>query len=324
MFHIPYMKYHLELLLIDQLRLLPFSGSTLRGAFGYILKDTVCIHTNTGMRNCDTCIINQSCYYTNIFETQHQHVVDNPSMVTNYLPHPFIFEPPLSLNSTVYKSGDILPLNLIILGKPQQLLPYFVHTFERMGKSGLGYQRAKFVLQSVSINMGSKNEVIYQYQDKRLRCNYPISNTLETIQNANQRNISKINIKLQTPLRVKSKGRFVHDITFKLLIKNILRRLTTLGQAYGQSDITNVEVHRLLKEAEQIVVGERNTKWFDYQRYSTRQKQTMLLGGLIGNIGFSGDITPFYPYFKAAQILHVGKNTSFGLGKYLIKTVTGG
>ena len=307
---------------MDELRLLPFSGSTIRGAFGYVLKDTVCIHTNPGMRKCDTCIINQSCYYTNIFETQHQHVAENPQMISNHVPHPFVLEPPLSLNPPVYKPGDYLPLNLIILGNPKQLLPYFVHTFERMGKTGLGRKRAKFVLHSVSINMDHQNGVIYQQPEKHLRSNYTVYNTRDEMQS--NRRVSKMGIKLQTPLRIKYGGRFVRELTFQLLVKNILRRLTTLAQAYGKSAINKADVQQLLNKTGKIVSEEQNTKCFDYQRCSTRQKQTMLLGGLIGNIGFSGHLTPFYPFLKTAEILHVGKNTSFGLGKYSIENVTGG
>jgi CRISPR/Cas system endoribonuclease Cas6 (RAMP superfamily) len=44
----------------------------------------------------------------------------------------------------------------------------------------------------------------------------------------------------------------------------------------------------------------------------------MKLGGLIGDITFEGNITPFLPFLTLGRYIHVGKGTSFGLGKYEI------
>ena len=46
----------------------------------------------------------------------------------------------------------------------------------------------------------------------------------------------------------------------------------------------------------------------------------MKMGGFIGDITFEGNIEPFMPFIKAGEILHVGKGTGFGLGKYRIVT----
>ena len=42
---------------------------------------------------------------------------------------------------------------------------------------------------------------------------------------------------------------------------------------------------------------------------------TMQLRGLVGSIGFSGDLTPLVPFFRMAEVTHVGKGTSYGLGR---------
>ena len=70
--------------------------------------------------------------------------------------------------------------------------------------------------------------------------------------------------------------------------------------------------------ASKIKVKERNTKWHDWERYSARQDTRMKMGGFIGNISFEGDLGEFMPFIKTGEIIHVGKGTSFGLGKYEI------
>ncbi|HIR14809.1 MAG TPA: CRISPR system precrRNA processing endoribonuclease RAMP protein Cas6 [Candidatus Choladousia intestinavium] len=41
----------------------------------------------------------------------------------------------------------------------------------------------------------------------------------------------------------------------------------------------------------------------------------MDFSGLIGTIEYEGDLTPFAPWLNAAQKLHIGRNTTFGLGE---------
>jgi len=46
----------------------------------------------------------------------------------------------------------------------------------------------------------------------------------------------------------------------------------------------------------------------------------MMLGGLIGTIDVSGTFSQFeIKLLEAAEIFHIGKNSSFGLGKIKIK-----
>ncbi len=70
--------------------------------------------------------------------------------------------------------------------------------------------------------------------------------------------------------------------------------------------------------AKGVAIKESTLKWYDWERYSTRQDTRMKMGGFVGEITFEGNIEPFMPLLKAGEILHVGKGTSFGLGKYEI------
>ncbi|RLB08587.1 MAG: CRISPR-associated protein Cas6, partial [Deltaproteobacteria bacterium] len=50
-------------------------------------------------------------------------------------------------------------------------------------------------------------------------------------------------------------------------------------------------------------------------RYSNRQESKMFMGGIIGSITYEGELDEFYPLLKFCQEVHIGKATSFGLGK---------
>jgi len=42
------------------------------------------------------------------------------------------------------------------------------------------------------------------------------------------------------------------------------------------------------------------------------------MGGFVGEITFEGHIEPFMPLIEAGEVLHLGKGTGFGLGKYFL------
>lgn len=54
--------------------------------------------------------------------------------------------------------------------------------------------------------------------------------------------------------------------------------------------------------------------WRDWQRWSNRQERKMTLGGFVGTVDLEGDLRPFVPLLRTAEVLHVGKGATFGLG----------
>jgi len=39
----------------------------------------------------------------------------------------------------------------------------------------------------------------------------------------------------------------------------------------------------------------------------------------VDDIAYKGNMAPFFPMIRVGEILHMGKGTSFGLGRYEIK-----
>jgi len=74
----------------------------------------------------------------------------------------------------------------------------------------------------------------------------------------------------------------------------------------------------LINKAQAVKATEKNLRWYDWERYSARQETRIKMGGFVGKITFSGDLTPFRPYLLLGEYVHVGKGSTFGLGKYEI------
>jgi hypothetical protein len=60
-------------------------------------------------------------------------------------------------------------------------------------------------------------------------------------------------------------------------------------------------------------------QWKDWTRFSSRQDQEMTLGGVIGEWTLLGDLGELLPWFWLGQWLHVGKNATMGMGRYLLR-----
>ncbi|MBF0232997.1 MAG: CRISPR system precrRNA processing endoribonuclease RAMP protein Cas6 [Desulfamplus sp.] len=124
----------------------------------------------------------------------------------------------------------------------------------------------------------------------------------------------KILMEIHTPLRIISRQVPVARLPFTLLLRNIIRRTTSLLNVYGDGE-PDMDYAGLVALSEKISISANSLKWFDWKRYSSTQDKKMFMGGLVGKIEYQGDFTPFLPFMKMAEKVHVGKNTAFGLGK---------
>ena len=78
-------------------------------------------------------------------------------------------------------------------------------------------------------------------------------------------------------------------------------------------------MRELIQAAASVGVRESRLRWRDWRRFSTRQKAEMKLGGLVGEVTYEGELAPFLPFLRAGELTHVGKGTSFGLGRYILR-----
>ena len=70
------------------------------------------------------------------------------------------------------------------------------------------------------------------------------------------------------------------------------------------------------------LTAQRDLRWHDWTRYSSRQQQEMTLGGVLGQWTLNGSsetLTTLRPWLWLGQWLHAGKNATFGLGGYTLE-----
>jgi hypothetical protein len=127
----------------------------------------------------------------------------------------------------------------------------------------------------------------------------------------------KITISLLTPLRLRFDGHITDKLEFHVLIRNLLRRISSLSYFHCGEKL-QVDFKGLIEKAKAINQIKSDTQWFDWKRFSTRQEEWMSLGGVTGTVSYEGDMSDFMLLLRLGEYVHVGKGTSFGLGKYEI------
>jgi len=305
-------KLNFLLKLKDRVVLPKYKGSTFRGGFGHVFRKVVCPLKG---KVCSECILKEKCIYSYIFETLTPK--DTKKMRKYpYVPHPFIIEPPLD-KKTEYITDEFINFKLILIGKAIDYLPYFIYTFCELGKIGIGKNRAKFDLYQVK-NDGTNKDIIYKKVDETLK---DLSTTVigwqDILSRIDSKNEKNIDIVFLTPTRIKFNGHLLLDLDFSIFIRNLLRRISSLFYFHLDKEI-ELDFNKIITSAKEVKIKSRELYWQDWQRYSKKQDSRMKLGGFMGNISFKGNIGKFLPLIYIGELLHVGKGTSFGLGKYKI------
>ena len=107
------------------------------------------------------------------------------------------------------------------------------------------------------------------------------------------------------------------------LIYNLANRVGGLWQLYGAGWPGQAGFFRwreqLLKASRQITTTHRELEMVRAWGYSNRQQSDRPMGGFTGSMRFAGDFLPFAELLGVGEIMHVGNQTAFGLGRYILR-----
>ena len=295
-------------------------GSALRGAFGGVFKRMVCLQPPDHPRECDVCPLRRECAYGTVFENALPEGVE-PLRGYDHIPHPYVFRPPLD-GKRVYLRGDTLEFDLILIGRAIPMAPYFLASFLELGEIGLGRRRGRYNLEAVfGVQlMTGETELIYT-EGGGLR-DWDGGMTPDTIQRAaaqlqKQMTDDALGVEFITPTRLISGGRRAESLPFSVLARALLRRVSGLCYFHCHQRL-EADFTLLVRRAEAVGHRSIGLRWGDWERYSSRQKQRVPMGGLLGRVEYRGEMEPFLPYLLLGTWLHVGKATTFGNGRYCL------
>ncbi len=120
---------------------------------------------------------------------------------------------------------------------------------------------------------------------------------------------SVMSVKFLTPTELKPAG----SAEFNVLFARSRDRVSTLSSIYGPGPLP-IDFRRMGEQAEQIRMVHSDLRYQDFERHSSRTGQTHPLGGFTGEVQYTGDLSEFVPYLRAAELTGVGRHTVWGKG----------
>ena len=173
-----------------------------------------------------------------------------------------------------------------------------------------GGKRAGFTLKTVSDETGM---AVYDDHERKIK-HGPFTRELIIEKPADGDPVHSVEITIKTPLRLKYENKLHAELPFHILIRAMLRRASSLLSYHGNGE-PDLDYRGLVERAKGVEIKRSSLRWFDWKRYSNKQDQAMLMGGMVGRVAYAGDLTEFLPLIRFCEKAHIGKQTSFGLGR---------
>jgi hypothetical protein len=244
-------------------------------------------------------------------------------------PRPYVFEP--GSGREALDPGEELEFDLLLIGKgcahPQRVL----QAVERMAAAGLGAGRAPFALRTVRA-LGPDGAFRALVEEGKavassgLRPSPPAEASLPGVAEGASGPV-RLALHFSTPLRFQIQGRIAPPDRFRTLAFHLLRRhlelaaFHTPGTAPREMPALAWEFRSFLDLANGIDFDASDLVFHDWERYSHRQDQAVKLGGYLGRVVLEGELAPFAALLRSGELFHVGKGTTFGLGRFALEAL---
>lgn len=306
-------------------------GSRLRGGYGRVLKEGLCDHQD--IDDCRECARFRECDFPRLFQplrtSDESRLADAPLKHKVDLPRPFVIDPP-PVTERPYRRGEIITLGFTSIGPLCESIAYPVLAFERFeqtGSPGLSEHVSRFRLAGVR-DLLAGGRSIYEKGMLSSAITRDIAGFARDTWVWEGK--AELEVRFITPLSVVNSHARQRDpesgITmftdFYDLIYNLTNRVGGLWQLYGEEWPGQAGFFRwrelLLKASRQIATTHRELEMVRTWGFSNRQHADRPMGGFTGNMRFTGDFLPFAEVLGIGEIVHVGNQTAFGLGRYVL------
>jgi hypothetical protein len=269
----------------------------------------VCV---TRLPDCGGCLLRFRCAYPVLFQP---YAPEPSSEGGRYgrMPVPFVLRVPFGRSwRPQLAAGDTVEFEMVLVGQANRDLPYYVLALADLGRAGLGPTRHQLRLEEVAAWTDEAFVPVYRASDGALQSDPPTVPLDRLLASATLPDPGRLTVRFASPVRLDLRGDLVYPVRFDHLIRALEQRFRALAACYGGPSLDRVP----FEQAEQARVVSDRTRWADLQRYSTRQRTQMRIGGAVGTVTYeAADFSPFAQLLAFGEWLGVGKLTSMGLGR---------
>ena len=282
----------------------PHSGSTWRGLLGWRVMSLVCPFDRRPA--CTACIIRDNCPYFILMEKE------SPLSGLSEAPKGYVISPDPpdpEGRQTVF---------VTLIGRCARLLPVVIQALLTGGARGIGAERSPYRVEAVEeIAPDGRSHPLY-FSDEGLidaRGPWPLTRWLGDT----PATVAPLELRLVTPVRLRRKGRYAAEMDWRFYLGTLARRLEGLNRVFNDGPPLGKPVWLALNEHFNLNGAvHTDVRWKDMARYSSRQRRKVPMGGMVGRAFLASSPPWLTQWWKAAELVHVGKGAAMGWGKVVV------
>ncbi|MCM1101233.1 MAG: CRISPR system precrRNA processing endoribonuclease RAMP protein Cas6 [Clostridium sp.] len=298
---IRYVKLHFTIRFREDARLPVNKVSAIRGGIGEMLLRDNCVRD----RDCENCDFEEECI---VRRTLYSKFDQKPAFVTTGESAGYVLE--CENYEEFFPSGETLGFQLILFGKTIVYFSRFLQAVLQLGMAGLGREHAGYDLVSLR---NTRGEEILEGENI-LMGRYRIQTVGDYVRyRMAQDNIRENRIVFKTPVTLKYRGVYQEKPDPEMVVTAVFRRL------YILDCFENLHCGELRWQGEYPEVAESDFRPMTVRRYSGTHNRKLILSGVKGQMRLAEIPEELLPVLLAGEILHIGKNTSFGFGRYRLR-----
>jgi hypothetical protein len=282
------------------------SGNVVRGAFGTIFRQIVCISDCHDARTCEQ---RPTCPYARIFEPVAQ-PAEGPSGLHDW-PRPFVFRA-AHLDGQTIEPGRGFHFDVHLFDLKDPAIVYFVLAFSQLATEGIGPRRGRATLRQVDQLDAQGRPAACVHNGMTFLMTEllpPIKLELGKLAEA----ASKVQVRFTTPTELKHGQLLATRPEFEALFGRIRDRLSTLRALYGAGPLP-IDFKALGERAALVKLSRIQLEFSEAERRSAKTGERHPLGGFVGEAEYEGELGEFLPYLRAARWIGVGRQTVWGKG----------
>ena len=302
-FDIRYVKLHFTLQIAEDTVMPRYKASAIRGGMGEMLLRANCIRD----RICDSCDFESECI---VRRTMYSKMEIQPEFMSSGDSVGYVTE--CEDYREEFREGDELKFNLIIFGKTIVYFSQYLNALYSLGMNGIGKEHSRFRIVSVrnTMNRDLLNGNDINMSEYRVRT---ISDYIAYRRRQAEKEPLSGKIRFRTPLTVKYRGEEIKEFDIEPIYEAAKRRIYMLDCFEGiESDV-------MAQKAELPEVIDEEHHRVSVRRYSNHQESAMMLHGIQGSMTLENIPDEMLDVLLAGELMHIGKNTSFGFGRYRIR-----
>ena len=308
--HIRYVKLHFTLEIIEDGYLPRSKASALRGGMGHVLLMANCIRDE----HCDVCDFSEDCLVQRMMYPQ---MKIRPKFMTTKDSEGFVVE--CEDTGERFHAGDELKFNLLLFGRTIVYFNQYLQAFYYLGMMGIGREHVRFQISKVTNTVGDtlvEGTSVYKERYTVMNVSDYVRYRLTSSDIRKAMDADCCRLVFQSPLSLKHQGKMQEHFQIDAVIAAIERRIYILNCYEGNEEYDG-KGRIPIEEYRPLILNER--VWPEkVPRYSGTQKNKVTFSGIRGWCDLENIDENVLMLLAAGELLHIGKNTSFGFGKYTV------